>query len=385
MPNDNFSQYLNNEKVKCEKYLHNKYIYDEFPETIDDEIIDCYEKLAIIYTYFDIEVKAKKMIKHLLTFGYQVYTSRFATLSEEGKKNNNLLVQQGKWQLREGLCFNLAHENPQKATQLFEWAAENCLLPDEYITGAIKYENYDHIAVGHLWRGYALLNLGRYEEARELLAQVVPYLNKYKKLGIEMWRKIEYALPKALVPLCEYKLDPTQENLQEAQSGIEDYIKSLRDNKDKLEGYLYYFHLKEYFADVYSAEVAEKPTAKSTKVKKTAKKLDLPAGEADTQGAVMVFDIKGGYLDEFGTQNELEEYVEKVGKLGDYPVLSSLMELYAMEEQQEPEPLIEECERLLASSSADAVLKKKTGILLNAAKDAQEEESTLMLYFDPEV
>ena len=139
---------------------------------------------------------------------------------------------------------------------------------------------------------------------------------------------------------------------------------------------------------IYCAEVAEKLAAKSTKVKKNAKKLDLPAGEADTQGAVMVFDIKGGYLDEFGTQNELEEYVEKVGKLGDYPVLSSLMELYAMEEQQEPEPLIEECERLLASSSADAVLKEKTGILLDAAKDAQdaqEERSTLMLYFDPEV
>ena len=132
--------------------------------------------------------------------------------------------------------------------------------------------------------------------------------------------------------LSGYKLDPTRDNLQTVQGGIEDYIKSLRDNKLKLEGYLYYFHLKEYFADVCSAEVAEKPAAKSTKVKKTAKKLDLPAGEADTQGSVMVFDIKGGYLDEFGTQNELEEYVEKVERLDGYPVLAGLMELYVMEE-----------------------------------------------------
>ena len=205
MPNDNFSKYLNNEKIKCEKYLQNKYVYDKFPETIDDEIIDCYEKLAVIYTYFDTEVKAKKMIQHLIAFGYQVYTSRFATLSEEGKKNNNLLVQQGKWQLREGLCFPLAHTDPQKATQLFEWAAENCLMPDEYIAGAIKYENYNHIAIGHLWRGYALLNLGNYDEAYDLLTQVVPYFNKYKKSGGEVWQKVEYALPKALIPLCEYK------------------------------------------------------------------------------------------------------------------------------------------------------------------------------------
>ena len=83
---------------------------------------------------------------------------------------------------------------------------------------------------------------------------------------------------------------------------------------------------------IYCAEVAEKLAAKSTKVKKTAKKLDLPAGEADTQGAVMVFDIKGGYLDVFGTQNELEEYVEKVERLDGYPVLAGLMELYVMEE-----------------------------------------------------
>jgi hypothetical protein len=83
---------------------------------------------------------------------------------------------------------------------------------------------------------------------------------------------------------------------------------------------------------IYCAEVAEKLAAKSTKVKKNAKKFDLPAGEADTQGAVMVFDIKGGYLDVFGTQNELEEYVEKVERLDGYPVLAGLMELYVMEE-----------------------------------------------------
>ena len=49
---------------------------------------------------------------------------------------------------------------------------------------------------------------------------------------------------------------------------------------------------------------------------------------------VMIFDIMGGYLDVFGTQNELEEYVEKVGKPGDYPVLAELMELYVMEESR---------------------------------------------------
>lgn len=206
-----------------------------------------------------------------------------------------------------------------------------------------------------------------------------------------MWRKVEYALPKALIPLCEYRLNPTPQNMQNAQTSIEDYIKSLRDKKDKLDGYLYYFHLKETNADVYDTEAAgteknvPKSSVKSSKVKKPVKKLDLPPAEYDTEGSVIVFDIIGGYLIEFGTNNELEEYAKKVELLGGYPVLASLMELYAMEVEEDPEPIIEECERLLGSADLDVFLKEKTKIILDAALDAKSEGGTIMLYFDPEV
>ena len=342
------------------------------------------DKLAIIYRCLGVDEKSRKMFQYLTTFG--AYQSKLDGLPEKYIDDTNLIVQTGEYQLSKGIQFTLAQTDSQKATQLFEWAAENCLLPDEYITDETKAENYDDIAVGHLWRGYALLNMGRYDEAYELLTQVVPYLNRYKKLGIEMWRKVEYALPKALVPLCEHKLKPTQENLQKAQSGIEDYIKSLRDNEDKLEGYLYYFHLKEAFPDVYNADKnPELPADASPKINKPAKKMDLPPDEYDTKGSVIVFDIKSGSLEVFGTNNELEEYVEKIKNYVDYPVLSDLMELYVTEGQQEPEPLIKECERLLLRVDIDAALKEKTEFILAVAKDAKDENSTVMLYFDPEV
>ena len=312
------------------------------------------------------------------------YPTRYAGLSEDGKKKMKLLVSIGSWQMKNGIYFNLAHEDPQKANQLFEWAAENCYQSEEVITVRLKYHLYDEIAVGFVWRGYALLNLGNYDEAFKLLTQVVPYLNKQKKKGIEMWRKVEYALPKALVPLCEYKLDPTQENLQKAQVGVEDYIKSLRENKDKLEGYLYYFQLKEVFSDVYNAEVPEQ-TTKAVHREESSKKIELPPGEYDSAGSVIVFDMESGSLEVFGTQNELEEYVKKLEHLGDYPVLSGMMELYVTDAQQEPEPLIEECKRLISYSDADPDIKEKTGYILNVAQDAKNEESTVMLYFDPEV
>lgn len=304
-------------------------------------------------------------------------------IEEEDRKKTKLLIQTGELQLREGVYYTLAKTDPQKATQLFEWAAENCYQSDEDIAAGIKYRLYDEIAVGHLWRGYALLNIGKYEEAYELLTQVIPYLNKYKKTG-EMWRKVEYALPKALVPLCEFKIESTQENLQKAKAGIEDYIKSLRENKDKLEGYLYYFHLKETFADVYTAEKA--PETAPSKVKIPSKKLELPPTEYETKGSVMIFDREGsGSLEVFGTQNEFEAYVETVKKLDKFPVLSGLMELYATESLQEPEPLIEECEKLLSRPDIEPDVKEKTKLILEVARDALEAGSTVMLYFDPEV
>ena len=379
-----FIEFLNTEQKKCQNYLKEKGCYNTYPKEVASDTANCYDRLGIIYKFHGDEEKARKMFGYFPTF--HVHSSRLERMSEEDKTKTSRLLSKGIYQLRKGIYFNLAHENPQKATQLFEWAAENCLLPDEYIAGAIKYENYDHIAVGHLWRGYALLNLGRYEEAHELLTQVVPYLNKYKKLGIEMWRKIEYALPKALVPLCGYKLDPAPEKLQEAQSGIEDYIKSLRENKDKLEGYLYYFHLKEAFPDVYSVKKApELPVDTSLKINKPTKKMEMPPDEYDTKGSVIVFDMKSGALEVFGTNNEFEEYVDKIKIFGDYPVLSSLMELYVTEGQQEPEPLIEECEKLLLRVDIDAALKEKTEFILAVARDAKAEDSTVMLYFDPEV
>jgi tetratricopeptide (TPR) repeat protein len=381
-----FLEFIKKEHDQCEKYLQNNNAFDIFPKDIEDKTIDCYENLSVIYKYNSDQEKSMKMFQHLTKFGYQIYKSKLFVGMEEGKESPRILCSAGKEQLRNGAQFNLAQTDPKKAIQLFEWAAENCHLPPEYIEEETKAENYDDIAVGHLWRGYALLNLGKYEEAHELLVQVVPYLNKYKKLGIEMWRKVEYALPKALVPLCEYKLDPTQETLQKAQSGIEDYIKSLRENKHKLEGYLYYFHLKEAFPDIYNADkTLELPAGASPKIKKPGKKMILPPDEYDTKGSVIVFDMESGSLEVFGTNNELEEYVEKIKILGNYPVLSGLMELYVTEGQQEPEPLIKECKMLLLRTSIDAVLKEKTELILAVAKDAKDENSTVMLYFDPEV
>ncbi len=389
MPKDEkFIGFIRDEQRKCEKYLLETDAYEKVPETekLESEQIMCYLKLGIIYKYLANENKSTRMFHHLTTFGFGVSTSRFDIkgLTEKDKKDSKVLIGIGKGQLRNGVYFNLSNTNPKKAKQLFEWAAENCLLSDEYIADEIEAENFDDIAVPFLWRGYALLVLGRYEEARELLGQVISYFNKYKKSGGEVWQKVEYFLPKALVPLCEYKLSPTNECLQKAKTGIDDFIDSLRDNKDKLEGYLYYFHLKDSYADVYGAKVAGGESVALSKAERPVAKSEFLSSHYDTRGKVIVFNREGGYLEELGSNNEFEAYVEKVRRLGGYPVLSGLMEIYVAEGEQEPEPLIEECARLLSRPDIDPLVREKTKLILEVAENARETGSTVTLYFEPE-
>lgn len=112
---DKFLVFIKKEQINCEKYLKDIDAYDKYPEKIEDQILICYENLAVIYRYGDDIEKSEKMLRHLTTFGYNAYTSRFAGLSEESKNKINLLVSTGKWQLRNGISFNLAKMESQKA------------------------------------------------------------------------------------------------------------------------------------------------------------------------------------------------------------------------------------------------------------------------------
>lgn len=208
------------------------------------------ENLAVIYRYLGDKNIAAELFDYLSTLNLP--DSRYGKLPDEMKNDVRLLEQLGHLHLVRGINFCLAGKDPQRAGQFFTWAAENCSLPQEFVELQFRSRNFDDIAIGHLWRGYALLALGKIPDACDLLKQVAPLFNQHKQSGGDIWQKVEYALPKALVPLCEYLSDPSEGGKQKANSGLEEFIQSLNDNKDKLNGYLYYFHLKEVFRDVYS-------------------------------------------------------------------------------------------------------------------------------------
>ncbi len=293
--------------------------------------------------------------------------SRFAQISEESKTDFRILASVGQWLIENAIYFSLSKEDLKKPHQLFEWAAENCTLPGEYLQASLKNEDYDELSFAHLWHGYALVSLKKFAEALPLLEQVIPFQMKWKKITGEIYRKIEYALPKALVPLCEFKLNPTRQNLINAQKGIEEYIKSLREPRFKLEGYLYYFHLKEQFADVYSANPKDYPEESPVPVKENMK--EIPVSESAEPQNVWIWDVVSIVVgEEFGTDEELRTYVQYVTNLGGYPVLSSLMDLYLLWDEVDARELADECGRLLAMPDLDTEVRKKTDIIMQLAE-----------------
>jgi tetratricopeptide (TPR) repeat protein len=370
--------------------------FTEYLNNIDKKYLKG-RTLGLYCKYFGEEEKARQAFKEAAQEGFQFETrlpqymyvntklpnghrvSVRTEMTEEEKNKFETRIGSAESQLINGIEYDLAHVKPEYARQLFEWAAENCIIKEIELSNLIKYNNFEDVATAYLWRGYALLLLGQYSEAYKCLTQVNPYFTKGLKYG-KTSKITEYKLPMALVPLCDYKLEPDDEKKQEAVKGLEDFIDGIKEIWDKEQALLYYYHLKDAFPDIYN--IQPEPVIKKAKAKPS-KKPGLPSSKDVIRGKIVVFDREAsGSLEVFGTVNELEEYVNKVASLGDYPSLSRLLEIYGLDEQQDPGPLIEESERLLSTPGINPDIKAKTRHILNVARDAKNDGSTVMLYLD---
>lgn len=385
MAGNAFHKYLLEEREKCETLLKESGAYDRVPEQRSSDQILCYRKLGSIYLYSGETDLAGRMFSNLSLFGTAIKKSRFDIkgFKEEDKSDLHFLVMIAKGEIENGIYHLLAEKNPDQVHRLVTWAAENSDLPPDYVRGrlGVKVKDYGEVAVGYLWHGYALICLGRYGEALPLLREVTPLFVQERKDGVEVWQKVEYALPKALVPLCEFKLDPTVEHLKAAQEGIETYLESLKMYRDRLSGLLYYFHLKKQFADVYEAVPASfvPPSGKEAKQPIAA---PVTGREKDPEGMIVLVltqldPPKVWTMGSFGCYAAFEAFTAYVRSLGGYPALEALMDTYTLEEQQEAAPFIEECERLLRLRDLDPKVRAVAEEILSALRTAVQEGAIL--------
>jgi len=155
-------------------------------------------------------------------------------------------------QIEIGIEYGFAGIKPDHVKQLLEWAIENCTLTDEEIGANIKHKDFCGLALMFLWHGYGLLLLGRYTEAYPFLSQAGPYFIKDRN-GVRdsLDYPVESRLPIALAPLCEYKLNTTEENRCKAVEGLEKYMGGFPDSSLKFDGLFHYYFLKEKFPEIY--------------------------------------------------------------------------------------------------------------------------------------
>ncbi|WP_094227735.1 HEAT repeat domain-containing protein [Methanolobus psychrotolerans] len=101
----------------------------------------------------------------------------------------------------------------------------------------------------------------------------------------------------------------------------------------------------------------------------------------EVPGNIVITTLEGGYEDFLGSNDEVERYCAEVSKLGNDPNLALLMETYVTGSYLDPEPLVEECKRLLAMDSVEDWIREMTEIVLEAAEDAKETGHGLYFYF----
>ncbi len=383
MAGNAFQKYLFEERERCESLLKGLGAYDRLPEKLDSEPIICYEKLGSIYLYSGETDLAGRMFSNLSLFGTAIKKSRFDIKGfiEEDKAKPDFLVMIAKGEIENAIYLFLAEKNPDQVHRLVTWAVENSDLSPDYVRGMIGVKGYQEVAVGYLWHGYALICLGRYGEALPLLTQVIPLFVQTRKMGVEVWQKIEYALPKALVPLCEFWLDPTVEHLQAAQEGIETYLKSLKMYRDRLSGLLYYFHLKKQFADIYEINPASFIPPGGREIKQPAPE-PIIGREKDPEGEIVLTLIRPDpptlwAMEWLGQYAAFEAFTTYVRSLGGYPALEALMDTYTLEERQEAAPILEDCERFLRQQDISPEARAYAEVILSALQAAVWQEGTM--------
>ncbi|MHC1757139.1 MAG: HEAT repeat domain-containing protein [Methanosarcina sp.] len=132
----------------------------------------------------------------------------------------------------------------------------------------------------------------------------------------------------------------------------------------------------------FAPEVENVPADIKQPMKNPEKTLEFLLDDEEP-GTIVITSLEGGAEDFLGTNSEIEKYCAEVGKTGDYPDLSLLMETYVSESYLEPEPLINECKRLLAKDHVSEWIKEKTRIVLEVAEDAVETGHNLYFYLSP--
>lgn len=355
--------------------------------------------LSLIPTYLILNnIPQVRLICRLCTSSFRKRESRLdlVGICESDPVDQNLMNQLAQSDLKDAIYYFIADPTSENVKKYFGWALEDATITEEELEWRLHNYKTDRlvdvstIAVSYSWRGYALIALGRPGEALPFLRQVIPLFEEDKKHGWEIYQKIEYSFPFALIPLCEYLLDPTPEKRVAAQNGREDYLKKLSNIEQKFDGYLFYYHLGSAFPDIYIPPIKKKRSAKKKIVEEKpvpevlleipdypdSHRMDKPG-----KGGVVIQDTVDNNFGFVLRVPSFDRFIKKVKTLEGYPIFSDAFMAFTIETPLEPELVIEECNRLLKEPSLTIEEREAVGEIGEIAMHARDHGAEIQFLF----
>lgn len=313
-------------------------------------------------------------------------------LSDVGCTEFDDLAEIAFFDLRSAIFLFFDDPTSPRVTQHLNWVVESTDLPpgttDEYLLNTYTAE---FIPKGFAVRGYALMMLGRYQEATESLNRVLPLTRAAKLKGEWMVYQADNALPYALIPLCEYLYEPTEQRRIAAWKGRDKYMKQIINSQPRFDSYLYYFHLEKAYPDVYlPGSEKKKIRKKMTEKENTAPEVlsefpDYPESTRDdepSEGGVVIQDTEDNEWRFVLRVPSFERFISKIQSLSGYPVLSDAITAYTFSTSLDPAAVISECNGLLKEPSLTIEEREAVGEIGKTAMHARDHGACVEFLFN---
>jgi hypothetical protein len=155
----------------------------------------------------------------------------------------------GMLQMKAAVCADRAGK-AEDARRLFTWAVEYRSFSEEELREFDETKQPYAVWKWTIEQAYALLCLGRYQEALEACNEALRWIEKDRKAKVESATEMPLLILPSVLALARYQLEPSDENRLEAIRRLDLDAVASRIHVDHLQGLFYLFNLRAKYPEL---------------------------------------------------------------------------------------------------------------------------------------
>lgn len=195
--------------------------------------------------------------KNWYTIGQYKWRGKKTFAADQGKDIPHLASRDtvGQLQLQAAVCSDRAG-NPERAEQLYSWAAENRKLTQE------EFQESHNKQPSVIWerlpyRAYALACLNRWEEALETAERCQDVVNQDRRAQTSESYRTPLQVLAVVLALARYQVQPTEEHKLKAREQLDPQSVSTRHHSSHLYALFYLYNLRDRHPELAHPESQE--------------------------------------------------------------------------------------------------------------------------------